>query len=538
MSLDSADDKRENVFADVQHRAGGDSLKKRYFFKLLTNFIGLIIYVISQAIIPRGLGPKTYGDFNFLTNFFNQIVGFLDMGTSVGFYTKLSQRQKEFGLVSFYLYFTGIISLCVIGFVLCMFSTPIHSWLWPAQEMLYIYMAALWGILTWAAQVFNKIADAYGVTVSTEIARILQKVLGMILIIFLYYFNYLNLTNFFYYHYIILLFLCIAFIYALENKGYSMKQDWTLSLVQIKEYIREFYHYSHPLFSFAIVVLIGGIFDRWLLQVYGGSIQQGFYSLSYQIGAACFLFTSAMTALFMREMSIAYGNEDFAQMAHLFRRHVPLLYSIAAYFSCFIAVQAGKVIYIFGGNKYKDAATAVAIMAFFPIHQTYGQLSGSIFYATGRTALYRNIGILFLLIGLPVTYFLIAPKGHWGLDAGATGLAVKMVLMQLVGANVFFYFNAKYLKLSFLKYLTHQTVSVVCLLTLAFLASSGIDTVMGSYANIILKFILAGSVYSILTIILVFYSPAVFGLKHQDILYFRKNLYDKCILLYKKAKCL
>jgi O-antigen/teichoic acid export membrane protein len=518
MSLDSINDKRKNLSTDgLHHPAGGDSLKKRYFFKLLTNFVGIIIYVISQAIIPRGLGPKAYGDFNFLSNFFNQIVGFLDMGTSVGFYTKLSQRQKEFGLISFYLYFTGIISLCVIGFVLCMFSTPIHSWLWPAQEMLYIYMAALWGILTWVAQVFNKMADAYGVTVSTEIVRILQKVLGMILIIFLYYFNYLNLINFFYYHYIILFFLCIAFIYVLENKGYSMKQGWTLSLIQIKGYIREFYHYSHPLFSFAIVALIGGIFDRWLLQMYGGSIQQGFYSLSYQIGTACFLFTSAMTPLFMREMSIAYGNEDFAQMAYLFRRHVPLLYSIAAYFSCFVVVQADKVIYIFGGNKYKDAATAVAIMAFFPIHQTYGQLSGSIFYATERTALYRNIGIIFILIGIPVTYFLIASKEKWGIDAGATGLAIKMVLLQFVGVNVYLYFNAKFLKLPFFKYITHQIVSVTCLLAIAGIATIGVDTITGLHVNIILRFLLAGCVYSILVAVLIFYIPEIFGAKKQDI---------------------
>lgn len=500
-----------------QGQAEGDSLKRRYFFKLLTNFVGMVIYLISQAIIPRGLGPKAYGDFNYLSNFFSQIVNFFDMGASIGFYTKLSQRQKELGLVSFYLYFTGIVSLGVIFFVSLVSSNPIHTRLWPAQEMLFIYMAAVWGIFTWVAQVFNKIADAYGLTVSTEIARILQKVLGMILIILLYISNRLNLTNFFYYHYLTLFFLCVAFVYVLQSHGYFMKHGWTLSLIQIKGYIKEFYQYSHPLFSYTVVSLIVSIFERWLLQVYGGSVQQGFYSLSYQIGAACFLFTSAMTPLFMREISIAHGNDNIVKMASLFRRHVSLLYSIAAYFSCFIAVQADKVIYIFGGNQYKDAAMAVTIMAFFPIHQTYGQLSGSIFYATGRTALYRNIGVIFIILGAPVTYFLIAPNGQWGLDAGATGLAVKMVLLQFLGVNVFFYFNAKYLKLSFFKYVVHQIACIICLLAIAVTATTGVDRLVGTHANVIFNFLLAGFVYSILVITFVYYIPAIFGLKREDI---------------------
>jgi len=42
-----------------------DSLKKRYFFKLFSNFSGMAISLVTQAIIPRGLGPKNYGDFNF-----------------------------------------------------------------------------------------------------------------------------------------------------------------------------------------------------------------------------------------------------------------------------------------------------------------------------------------------------------------------------------------------------------------------------------------------------------------------------------------
>ncbi|NLF43477.1 MAG: lipopolysaccharide biosynthesis protein, partial [Bacteroidales bacterium] len=151
-----------------------DSLKKRYLFKLFANFLSLFISIFTQAIIPRGLGPKAYGDFNFLTNFFNQIIGFLDMGTSTAFYTKLSQRPKENGLVVFYLYFSALASGITLLFVLITHLSNSYLSIWPGQGIFYIYLAAIWGIMTWFIQVLNRMTDAYGLTVPSEIARMIQ----------------------------------------------------------------------------------------------------------------------------------------------------------------------------------------------------------------------------------------------------------------------------------------------------------------------------------------------------------------------------
>lgn len=120
------------------------SLKKRYFFKLLTNFLGLIINLFTQMIIPRGLGPKAYGDFNFLTHFFNQIIGFLDMGTSTAFYNKLSQRPKESGLVVFYIYFSLLASLITLLFVSICHLTSKYLSIGPDKPS-FMYIWRLFG---------------------------------------------------------------------------------------------------------------------------------------------------------------------------------------------------------------------------------------------------------------------------------------------------------------------------------------------------------------------------------------------------------
>jgi len=308
-----------------------------------------------------------------------------------------------------------------------------------------------------------------------------------------------------------------AFWWIIRSRKYPILESWKLSGAQIGSYIGEFYSYSHPLFMHALIGFLIAIIDRWMLQVFGGSAQQGFFGLSYTICAFCFIFTSAMQPLLMREFSISYGNKNLVQMKVLFRKYIPLLYSIAAYFSCFIAVQSPNIINMIGGKSYQAAIIPVAIMAFYPLHQTYGQLSGSVFFATDQTPLYRNIGVIFGLIGLPLTYLLIAPMNMYGFGAGAVGLAIKTVALTVFAVNVQLYFNAKYLKFSFIKYLGHQIFSVICLLIVAIIPSLIIELALRNSLNLVIRFILAGMIYTGLVALLVFHFPVIFGMTRADL---------------------
>ena len=495
-----------------------DSLRKRYFYKLFTNLIGIPIGLLTQLIIPRGLGPKNYGDFNFLSNFFAQFVGFFDTGTSLAFYTKLSQRPDRKKLVSFYFYFTGIVGLLVLAFVIASHITGGYKKIWPDEWPLYIYMAAFFGIVVWISQIMNSMIDAYGLTVSAEVGKFIQKILGLVLIGGLFIFHKISLFSVFLYNYAILFILILAFIWIVKKGEYFSFNDWKLNHAEIKKYTHEFYQYSHPLFIFSLVGVVVGIFDRWLLQLFGGSIKQGFFGLAYQVGTICFLFASAMTPLISREYSIAYAKNDMKTIARLFRRHIPLLYSITAFASCFMAVNADKVTLIVGGGKFREATLAVCIMAFYPIHQVYGNLSAAVFYSTGQTKLYRNIGVFFMILGLPVTYFLIAPRQNMGLDAGAVGLAIKMVVIQFIGVNVQLYYNARFLQLSFWKYVAHQIFVVIFLVISAACVSFGVDKIAHGHINIVVNFSISALLYILMVGGFVYWKPVIFGVQRGDII--------------------
>lgn len=490
------------------------SLKRRYLSKLGANIAGLFIGLVIESLIPRGLGAVAYGNFNFLTSFFSQVVSFFDAGTSTAFYTKLSQRPNDFGLLRFYWNFTEFLSFLVTLSVVIIFVLGWQNWLWPEQSTLYIWLALIWGLLTWYTERVNHVVDAYGLTVSGEVVRILQKLLGLTLIGIMFWLGWFSLRQFFLYQYIILIFLGLAWWWVLQQSGVSLFPRIGLSLQQLKVYGYEFYEYSNPLFVYAGLGLLVGLLDRWLLQRFAGSVEQGFYGLSFKIGAICFLFTRAMTPLLMRELSIAFEQGDLARMRVLFQRYIPLLYNISAFFAIFVAVQANRVSLIFGGQEFRDASLAIGIMAFYPIHQTYGQLSGSVLFATNQTRLYRNLGFITLLINLPLTVWLLGPKEWSCLNLGAVGLAVEMVVLQFVGVNLQLWFNSRFLQLSFWKFFGHQIYVIVLLASIAWLATTTTDQVI---ENDLLTFLASGLIYTLGVIILFMLFPILFFMSRQEL---------------------
>jgi len=515
-------------FADNVPGKKEDTLKKRYSYKLFANSVNFMFNLIIQAIIPRGLGPEAYGSYHFLTNFFSQITGFSDMGFSTCFYTRLSQRPKEEGIVSFYFIFMATVTVFISSFAVAAGVFGLNTVIWPGQKMFFVYSALGVAGIMWLANTLNFMTDAYGLTVNAEMLKVFQKITGFFVIALLYFTNYLKLGVFFAYNYAIWILLGCSFIILIYRKKYLTIAVLTFSAERIKEYAKEFWKYSNPLFVYSLIGLAAGLFDRWILQIYGGGIQQGFYSLSYQIGAICFIFTGSMTPLFMRELSIAHNKNDIDSMRRTFRRYVPVLYAITAYFACFIAASADKVVYIFGGNAFKGAAIVVAIMAFYPLHQTYGQLSSSVFYAMSHTKTYRNIAVFFVLIGLPITYFLIAPQNRMGINAGALGLSIKMVVLNIISTNTMLYFNARQLGLRYWKYAVHQVATACALLVLSLYLNKVIGLLFFRYSiGDIPVFLITGMFYTVFSAGLFYFCPRILGMERSDISYFVGRLKQK-----------
>jgi len=483
-----------------------DSLKKRYSIKLFSNIIGGVIGMIIVAIVPAALGPTMYGQFSYLQQFLSKIIAFLDAGSSTAFFTKLSAKPNRKELVTFYSFYAIFILFFILIFFYLVDVFDYLNIFFPDINSEYVFLAILFTFFTWATQVIIKISDAYALTVSVEWIKVIHKLFSLFLLLYFVHYVSLNLEYYFYFHFISIGSFIGIILYLFIKKDIISKEIITYTIAW-KKLTTEFISYCSPLVVYSIASLGVGLFDVWLLQKMGGSIETGFYGLAYSIAAMCFLFTSAMTPIITREFSKAFEEENIEKMRTLYKRYIPMLYSIAAYFGVFISIQSENLLAIFTDENFIDAYLVLVIMATYPIHQTYGQLSGSVFYATGDTKTYRNIGLLSMLIGIILSFLLV-----YLYDFGAVGLAWKMVIGQIIAVNIQLFYNAKLLDLDIKYFLLHQIVSLIFFSLMAFIA-----TELVSLSSVLTEFLFSGIIYTVLVIIFILIFPQIFALSRVEI---------------------
>lgn len=452
-------------------------------------------------MVPKQLGPAVYGQFVYLQDSFMKIIGFLDMGSSLAFFTKLSAKNDKKELITFYMSYAVLVLILLTLFIYLLNKFNYSQNIFPNISKEYIYLGLIFGFLTWLMQIFIKISDAYALTISTEIMKIIHRITSLLLLLYFIYEIGLNLNNYFIFQFISLAVFIVLSILILKNK--YIFNDLSLFIIRSpKELIKEFISYCHPLFVQNTLILFIGLFDIWLLQKYGGSEQTGYYGISYSLAAMCLIFTSSMTPLIIREFSKFYEKKDMQRIKELFVLYIPMLYSLATFLSVFLAFQSENILFIFTNGSFYNAYWVLVIMSFYPMHQTYGQLSGGLFYAAGQTRLMRNITFFVQPLGLLVSFLLI-----YVYNLGASGLAIKMIFIQILGVNIQLYFNTKILSLKMMYFLLHQIFVLVFFCFLAYVSTFYIY----SESKIINLFI-SGTIYLLLTIIGIYMNPSIIGL--------------------------
>lgn len=483
--------------------------------KLIANIATVPVYLVMEAVLPRALGPQVYGNFNFATSVFTQFTGFLDMGTSTCFYNALSRRQYEMPLVAFYVRASGLVLLITLLAGGLLLIPELGDLLLPDVPLWYAPLAALFGFLTWGTRVVRSMNDALGLTVPGELLRSAVNLVGAVLLLVLFGLGWLNAGTLFGLQYLMLGGIVLGCLIIMRRSWLTI--DLSLTLDQRKAYTHEFADYSTPLFVQALLSALALSAERWVLQWFDGSVQQGYFALSQRVSIACFMFVSAMTPLIMRELAIAWGRDDRAHMGRLLTRFAPLLFGIAAWFACFTAVEASVLVNLFGGAQFAAALVPVQIMALYPAHQAYGQLASSVFHATGKTKVLRNLAFVEHFGGFLLVWLLVAPPEYLGMGLGATGLAIKTVTTQFVMVNLLFWFASRLIPLNFLRNVVLQGLILSIFLGLAWFSQQASTHLFALSNEHIFRFITSGIFYTLLSLLVALLCPWLFGCTWQEL---------------------
>lgn len=412
------------------------SLSSRVKISVVANTLRSLISFISGLIIARGLGPSNYGDLMFLMGSFVAIKAVTNMGTSNAYFTFLSRRIQplQFNLAYFvWQIIQFLLVVLVIWFVL---PDTIIEKIWLAHSrdsVLLAFLATFMQQQVW--QTVTSIGDAFRKTLTVQLINIVIAFFHLTSTLILFANNTLTVENIF-------ILLIIQYLAATSISFWLLKGGDIGSFdnnFSYKKMIGAYFKYCRPLILSTMITFLYDFFDKWMLQRYGGSSQQGYFQAANQFTTVSLLATTSILGVFWKEIAEAWANKDIDKVATLYLKFSRGLLVLSAIFTGFLVPWSKEILLIFLGPNYVNSWLVFSIMMLYPIHQSLGQIGGTMLLASGRTDKTLSLNIIFAVVSLPVTYIALAPKSGAfisGMELGAIGIVTKMVGLGIFSVNL------------------------------------------------------------------------------------------------------
>jgi O-antigen/teichoic acid export membrane protein len=438
----------------------------RFAISFLANLSRSIITLVTTLLLARWLGPSDYGRMMFLLTSFIAVKQLFDMASSSAFFTFLSQkmRSKRFVII-FWIWI--VIQFTVIFSILVFFlPTTVVELAWNNETRLLVLLALTAAFMqnsVWP--VAAQMAESARETINLQKINVITTFFHLVVVILLWLYGKLVIP-------LILLTIAIEWLLAsiLTVRLYKVKKTYNsrsyINLRYTRLIIRKFCSYCLPLIPYAWLSFFHDFGDRWMLQKWGGSIEQAYYSVSHQISAIALLATVSILRIFWKEIAEAQYNKNFKRVERLYFQVTVGLYFLGASIAGIMIPWSQEIMFIFLGGDYVNGYLTFSIMLLYPLHQSMGQIGGSMLHATENTKLQFYLGSIFLVSSLSISFYMLAPENFVipGLGMGSNGLALKMVITQLMYVNILHWFISRVFKWRFRWYYQIYLIIITCVL--------------------------------------------------------------------------
>lgn len=419
------------------------SIRKRFLFSTCANAGRAAISLAVGLLVARGLGPADYGNLAYLIGSFWAIRALLDLGTSSAFYTFISQRERGRSYYAAYFAWLALQFLFSLALVVLILPNSIIKRFWLGLDSELILLALLATFLQnqiWMTVV--QMHESVRQTARVQLAGVLLIFSHLILVCAMFFADWLSVGTVLWAiigeYFVVTAWLSVKLrrIYAIQPNSARVGN---LSHDDLASVFIAYINYCRPMAVIAVFTFAYEIVDRWLLQRYGGASQQGYYQVAAQLSTISLLAASSILNIFWKEIAEANERGEYERVASLYQKTTQSLVFLAAFVSCFLVPWAETLVDTLLGHSFHSAWPVLALMLFYPIHQTVGQINGTLFMATARNRVYMKLTVTGLLVSIPVSYALISSAVAWGeigLGLGAMGLAVKIVGLNFLFVNI------------------------------------------------------------------------------------------------------
>jgi O-antigen/teichoic acid export membrane protein len=358
------------------------------------------------------------------------------MGSSNAFYTFISRQLR--GRSFYFLYFCWLVlqfaaTLLIVGALLPQGIVE-RIWLGHSREMILLALVAsfmqqqVWTTIT-------QLGESRRLTVKVQVLGLAVALAHLVIVAFFLFLGALSVR-------VVLLSLILEYLIVLPLASWLLHIPALLSS-SIPEpggasIVAGYWKFCRPLALVGVSTFFYEFADKWLLQRFGGSGQQGFYQVAAQMSAVSLIATTSILNIFWREIAEARARNDKERLARLYKKVNRGLLMLGAAVSCMLIPWSEQIVGCLLGSAYQASWPVLALMLLYPIHQSTGQVNAAMFMACERTSAYMAIAIGGQLISLPISYFLLASPTQLpvaGLGLGAYGLALKMVGLNFILVN-------------------------------------------------------------------------------------------------------
>lgn len=489
----------------------------------MSNVIRAGLNFISVLLLARSLASSGYGELMFLIGSFVSIKSLMDLGTANAFYTFISQGKNR--SYHYFVYFSWLaIQFVLLGLFIIVICPPkLLDIIWLGHSRYLILLAFIASFLQQQGwQTINQIGESERKTIWNQIFGVIIALVNVLGILLLRIFNNLTIPNILIFYILEYVIFCVVtfFVLGADQYLFPLKKDNVL----VRTIVWEYFRYCYPLIVTTLVGFLYSYTDTWMLQYFGGSAEQGLFQIANQFATIVLLATSSVLNIFWKEIAVAYEKKDKIKVQQIYFKAMRGLFMFGAVISGFLIPWTNEIILLFLGEKYINVAPILAIMFFYPIHQSMGQLAGAFFLSTNQTRIYSVTSIATMLISIPITYLIQSPVDGYpvpGLGLGAFGLSIKIVILNIVSVNVCVYIISRLQRWQY-DY-QHQLYAIVLTSILGYASYLGARSVGGIFfisslkITVLLQGVIAAIIYFSGILFIIYYIPALVGFSHIEI---------------------
>lgn len=420
---------------------------KRIIFKILSSGVNLLLTLILGVLVPRIIGPESYGEYSFVIATYSFWIQFLlfSSNTAYIYYISINKYSIE-SLNFFYFVYLSFISLITIVIsVLTFKNEPILNYIWNGlSDFKILILGLVFSLLYNFQQRLLDFSDSTSNTIKSEKIRLSTKFLVVVFVLFFIALSNFNLNKYFFINILSLIIFIVSFQKLINIQIKKTDID------KLYEIFIDFYNYLKPLFLFAVVSSFYSYFGKYVLQAKSGSIEQGYFNFALQITMIPVGFVFSLMALLLSDMSKKENKKNIIGLKKIFNNSVDKLFALHAFFSFFIMINANEIVLLFVGESYLHSVPAIKALSLFSLFNTLGMISSNVFYSTGRNRLFAKINTSIMILGIILYIFYFVNT----IDFSALKLSLLMLSVYSLRVIIQLFYNLSYLKINKLFFLT------------------------------------------------------------------------------------